>query len=319
MKTYHFFIWVILFSFSSSLFAVDYTSSCDPKTFSCYKENLTNLCNAQSSVWNVGPNLWKITEDYADFTSEAQNTKAQAIIASEKNADSKASLRELLDPSRIGSFDGFRSVEIARIQYRNNMNRIFSCAVAAGRSEKLAKLLNIPWLATPGSDIKTKLEKEKTRYANIMKDANCNLNTDGSTVVRIPDKLIRSATIEYCSYQYYLDYLGSNIKQDYTQTLEKEKKIGDSGKYTIPKNTDTFLQKLTNSIWVIENELTRSKSTIKKAVVAYREMERTYTVHILLVIIYDDYLNLRDNLKSYMNALSQTFEKANNAQDANQR
>ena len=81
-----------------------------------------------------------------------------------------------------------------------------------------------------------------------MKDANCNLNTDGSTVVRIPDKLIRSATIEYCSYQYYLDYLGSNIKQDYTQTLEKEKKIGDSGKYTIPKNTDTFLQKLTNSI-----------------------------------------------------------------------
>lgn len=307
---------MILLSFSSSIFA---TEICDPKKFSCYKENLTNLCNNPASPWNVGPNLWKITEDYADFTSEAQNTKAQAIIVSEKNPESQTNLEKMLSPDRIWSFDWFRWVEIARIQYRNNMNRIFSCAIAAGRAEKLNKLLNIPKLSSEGSDIRTKLTNEKKRYENIMINANCNQNTDGSITISIVDRLVRSATIEYCGYQYYLDYLDSNIKQDYTQALEQEKKIGNNGKYAIPQNTDTFLQKLTNSIWSIENELSRSKNTIQKAVVAYREMERTYTIHMLLVIIYDDYLNLRDNLKNYMNNLSQTFEKANNAQDANQR
>ncbi len=128
------------------------------------------------------------------------------------------------------------------------MNRIFSCAVAAGRADKLTKLLSIPKLSAEGSDIRTKLEKEKKRYERIIQNINCNQNTDGSSVVKIVDKLARSATIEYCGYQYYLDYLDANIKQDFNETLQKEKQIGESNTSTIPKNTDTFLQKLTNSI-----------------------------------------------------------------------
>ena len=52
---------------------------------------------------------------------------------------------------------------------------------------------------------------------------------------------------------------------------------------------------------------------------AFQEMDRTYVTHLLLVIIYDDYLKLRDNLDKYMSIVSQTFEKAYNAQDANKR
>lgn len=321
MKSSRIFIWVILFSLSYNLFAVESVISCDSKTFSCYKENLEKYCNASTNEWKKGPDFGKITEDYADFTSKAQNEKMKSLIENEKNAESKAYLEKMLSSTRIGGFEGYRVVEIARVEYRNNMNRIFSCAVAAGRADQLTKLEEVINKKFPGkwSDIKEKLKKEKERYKNIITGMNCNQNTDGSTNVKIVDKLARSATIEYCSYQYYLDYLDANIKQDFNETLQKEKQIGENNTYTIPKNTDAFLQKLTKSIWSIEDELSRAKSILPKAVVAYREMERTYTLHILLVIIYDDYLNLRDNLKSYMNALSQTFEKANNAQDANQR
>lgn len=67
----------------------------------------------------------------------------------------------------------------------------------------------------------------------------------------------------------------------------------------------------------IQSNVARAQSTLPKALVAYREMERTYGVHIMLVIIYDDYLTLRQNLSTYLNAVSQFFEKAENAQSAN--
>lgn len=70
---------------------------------------------------------------------------------------------------------------------------------------------------------------------------------------------------------------------------------------------------------ILESERSRAKSTVPKAIMAFQEMDRTYITHLLLVIIYDDYLKLRDNLNTYMSIISQTFEKAYNAQDANKR
>ncbi|MFZ2255703.1 MAG: hypothetical protein WAW59_02885 [Patescibacteria group bacterium] len=42
-------------------------------------------------------------------------------------------------------------------------------------------------------------------------------------------------------------------------------------------------------------------------------MQRTYAAHLLLTIVYDDYVRLRDNLNRYMTPVSQLFEKAYNA------
>lgn len=76
---------------------------------------------------------------------------------------------------------------------------------------------------------------------------------------------------------------------------------------------------MTNRQNSIQNEMTRAENTLPKALMAYREMQRTYSVHILLVMITDDYLTLRSNLDLYLSNISQLFEKAHNAQDANQR
>lgn len=68
----------------------------------------------------------------------------------------------------------------------------------------------------------------------------------------------------------------------------------------------------------IQSDVDRATSTLQKSAVAYREMERTYMLHLMLLIIYDDYLELRQNMNTYLNAVSQLFEKAKNAQSANQ-
>jgi uncharacterized protein YvpB len=46
-------------------------------------------------------------------------------------------------------------------------------------------------------------------------------------------------------------------------------------------------------------------------------MERTYGMHLMLVVLYDDYVRLRDNLSSHFNSISQLLEKAYNAQNPN--
>jgi predicted phosphoribosyltransferase len=64
----------------------------------------------------------------------------------------------------------------------------------------------------------------------------------------------------------------------------------------------------------LTNAINKAERSIDRAITSYKEMERTYSTHILLVILYDDYVRLRDNLSSYFDIVSQTFEKANNAQ-----
>ena len=131
------------------------------------------------------------------------------------------------------------------------------------------------------------------------------------------DRLASSATSEYCSYTYYLDYLGANMSKNITKTQEIESKIGENNTAKPTKTTEDAVRVLASRQNAIERDITRARETLPKALVAYREMERTYIVHLMLVMLFDDYIRLRDNLSNYMSAVSQLFEKAYNAQDAN--
>lgn len=79
--------------------------------------------------------------NYAELSESAQNKKITEIINKEKYPTERAKLEAQLSLDRIGAFAGFKAVEIARNQYRSNMNKIFSCAVIASRIEKTQKVL----------------------------------------------------------------------------------------------------------------------------------------------------------------------------------
>lgn len=130
--------------------------------------------------------------------------------------------------------------------------------------------------------------------------------------------LASSATTEYCSYRNYLDYLQENINSNYTDVLNLEQKIGNNGEsQSNPSTIESAVSAMNLRARQITDDIARANSTLPKALVAYREMERTYPLHIMFLIIYDDYLDLRQNTNTYLNAVSQLFEKANNAQSAN--
>jgi uncharacterized protein YfcZ (UPF0381/DUF406 family) len=201
------------------------------------------------------------------------------------------------------------------------MDGFFACAVVASRSEKITKLEQLIDKKYPAkaSDIRNKIKKEKERYERLKNQMRCQINTGADETNKMIDKLSNSATKEYCHFTFYMTYLGENVRNNFTkmQEIEKSLKTEDIGRSS--RSTDEALQDMTKKARSIDTEIARTRDTLPKALVAYREMERTYTIHLLLVIIYDDYLTLRNQLSDYMSAVSQLYEKAFNAQDANKR
>ena len=80
-----------------------------------------------------------------------------------------------------------------------------------------------------------------------------------------------------------------------------------------PINTDDMAAELIKRQEQMRTEISRAQRALPRAIIAYQEMYRTYAAHLMLVIVYDDYVLLRDNLNKYMSPVSQLFEKAFNA------
>jgi hypothetical protein len=227
------------------------------------------------------------------------------------------SLKDGVTSTRIGGYDGFRAGEVARLLYRRNMDRVFACGVVASRLSKL-EALEKAIQGKPTSDITESIKKERTRYEWLRGQMNCNLNKWDTSATGTVDRIMRSGMKEYCQYSYYLDYLEANVRWDVTKISETETKIGEGNTSKQATNTEAALNEITSRIAKIDEERTRAHDVLPKAIQSFREMDRTYILHIMLVFIYDDYLKLRDHLGQYMALVGQTFEKAFNAQGDNQ-
>ncbi len=285
---------------------------------SCYEEQTKN-CTGPTSPWGSWPDLWAITIKYEEFKSEKIDDIISKLSEVKTGNDEKDTLQKKLDALKSRQFLWFRATEASRLLYRSNMNQIFSCAIIASRWTKLEKLDTIVKKNGKASDILKKLEKEKTRYAWLMRDKNCFQNNSDKADDKVVDRLALSAAWEYCKYTYYLDYLSANITSDFSAAVEMDGKIGGNTGATEMGTTIAASTSMGQWMTTLDSERSRANSTLPKAIMAFQEMDRTYITHLLLIIIYDDYLKLRDNLNTYMSIVSQTFEKAYNAQDANKR
>ncbi len=103
--------------------------------------------------------------------------------------------------------------------------------------------------------------------------------------------------------------------------LELESRIAQIGNTVdtsvTPKERQAWTQEISQRTSYLRDETEKAKMLLPQAVRAFREMEKTYNLHLMLVVIYDDYSRLRDNLGLYFNALTQLMEKMNNAQIPN--
>jgi hypothetical protein len=221
-----------------------------------------------------------------------------------------------LNLARIGNFSGFKALEVARIGYRTQMNRLFACAIIDSR------LSSIVWLTekinkkikNKPTEFTDKLEKEAKKYERLKGDMKCNSEIGGKFDI---GSLTDTAAYQYCRYRYYLDYLDSNTV-DVLALQKIEQWIGTGNGTSVATDISEYAKQ--NNIYSssIAREITRADTTLPKALRTFLEMDQTYQIHILLAdFIYADYINLRKSIAYYMVLSSQLYQKAYNAQSTN--
>lgn len=292
-------------------------------TYEKYKENASEFCDNPAEWWNDKASGWANLARlpvYARLDPPTILSTMDNIRANESLPELQARLARDLDINRIGLFDGFKTLEVARIQYRNAMDHTFACAVLANKVQTLTTLQKVIWerLWNRSSELQNKLSQEARRMSTIMSDQLKDCASDNeSSYTPIAKKLVNTSTLQYCHYSRYLEYLNSNLVADSTWIATLESSLRTQSGWVLPTNTIEWAQSLARKQSAIQKELAKAQRTLPRAFDAFLEMQRTYKIHILLVIIQDDYIKLRDNMSRYMSAVSQLFEKANNAQSPN--
>ena len=287
--------------------------------FDQYQTNAATYCDAPEREWAKTNTLVPIPQ-YPKLESTAINNQiARTQSLDTLTQSEKEKLKNDLNMNRIGDFSGYKTLEVARLQYRSTMDSLFACSVVESRLSILTGLQETIKKRIPNrnSEILQKLSKEEKLLRTQKNNLNCNsAGTSGNPPLR---ELINTSTRQYCHYRYYLTYLDTQLQTD-RYTLEQiEKAVGVGSGTQSPTTIAEWNQSYRTHSNALALEIARAESTLPRALRAYQDMERSYPVHLMLTIIYDDYIRLRNNLAVYMNASSQLYMKAYNAQDANQR
>ena len=190
------------------------------------------------------------------------------------------------------------------------MGAIYACAVMNAKTRIIDTLLTkIP---TTKSNLQQKLTKQVSYLKTKMEADGCRIITN-TTELSIKKSLLDNATYEYCTYRQYLNYLENASKQSINEYYKVSQKDPNTSVSPLD-NTELVAREMLKSTNNITSEIAHTKEVFPQAIVAFTEFEKTYASHILLELILQDYLDLRDSLKKLLNPIGQVIYKASNAQ-----
>ncbi len=154
-----------IFPYSASADTVPTGINPDFSSYENYQKTVKSSCDNTQHAWSQNSALVSIPQ-YPELNATAVNNQIERTKnLTNLTTEEKERLIQDLDMTRIGNFSGFKTLEVARLQYRANMDSLFSCALVDSRLRILNDLQT--QLATTftksNSEIKQQLEKEKLR------------------------------------------------------------------------------------------------------------------------------------------------------------
>ena len=206
-------------------------------------------------------------------------------------------------------------LEKASYVYKETMGAVYACAVMNAKVRIIDNLITkIPMTQ---SNIKQKLKNQVSSVRKTMDAKTCREVQDTSEL-SFKKTLLDNTTYQYCNYRHYLYYLDNASKK----SLDTYYKLRhDNGTNTdadennnLLKDTDSGATEIVRSANKIRSEIAHTKEVFPQAMVAFAEFEKTYASHILLELILQDYIDLRESLKQLLNPIGQVIYKASNAQ-----
>jgi len=201
-------------------------------------------------------------------------------------------------------------LEDAKKIYRNNQNNIYKCWILKIQQDTL-KLIKDKLIKNDKSGaMKDRFGKTIIKEIKGLKEKIDKIWCKNTKTPSLQNKLniLNNSTYELCNYNYYLEYLKeydsnmNNVLLDKTNTSKNKQ-------YSIKEVSD-IMPNIQN---IINNEIDNSYYMFPLAYNAYTEYENNYLVHVLLKLIREDYIILRNKLYSALNPINQFVYKLANA------
>ena len=275
--------------------------------YTLYEQKVESSCKDSGLPWQnkEAGTVWIPVPKYRELDSNLLSEEKRLLMS------------KVGEGSSVWKDSGFLSLSIAESSYRDAMNKTFSCSIIGTRTKILTTLRETieKKVGAKKTEIIRKLDSENKRLELLSGTLGCNPSGSDESIP-VSTKLINTATLQYCTYTTYLWYLQSQIEKnihDFSRT-EDELRKKDWLAANAPTVMTEKIQEADSSLKKVQEAELRAAWSLWRAVDSYKEMTGTYGVHLMLVILYDDYVRLRDNLAGYFDIVSQTFEKAKNAQ-----
>jgi hypothetical protein len=273
---------------SFATFTASATANCDTNANYVGWIDKSPLRNNKIPYVDLGSG--KMRDEYANYMSEI---KAEQACLSETPT-------------------GLAPLDLAKCAYRETQNTLFNCYSVASKLKIAHSLESMFDRNGRAKDaLKKKIEAlEKLTVGDGTNEAVCNKIPDGDEILLKQD-LLKNSTVQMCRYSYYLKYLYANAKDNSRAFITENTPQGRQ--YTVG-NTEAAGKALGGIMGKIQSESDRAREVHRTATEAFMDMDRTYGAHLMLTLIYEDFVEIRDRLKSLFNPIGQFIYKASNAQ-----
>lgn len=201
-------------------------------------------------------------------------------------------------------------LERARTAYTETQNAIYNCAIIYTKIKVWNNIIRLIPNNSWFSNISKKIQLQNENLSNELKKRNC--NEIWNTTIPYNEVLLNNMTFHYCNYRLYLQYLSkfaiNNIEP--TWWISTKVKSVWQDKY----DTNKAMERIKVSKNVVQSEINHIKEVYNMSFNWFNELEATYGSHIMLQFIYDDYVQIRDNLAKLLSPISQLAYKIPHAQ-----
>lgn len=207
-------------------------------------------------------------------------------------------------------FQTWKDLTLAQEQYRKNMDDIYWCAtnivyyrsLSLIKNDLITKNPKLNWRLQNKLNYKlTELERKISENSN-----KCKITWEKNNSI-IKKSVLKQTTYEYCKYNFYLEYL-----KEFNQNLNALDETAISN----PENSkwiNELIKKASDKKKKIEKEIEEVNKAFPIVFKAYSEYENNITVHILLELLREDYILLREAIHKTLNPINQVSYKISNA------
>lgn len=276
---------------------------------------------ASISFWNIV--YW--VDDAPTMTHMIRYTlyeyNVTTFCAEYKNTQNTTEFIYLTDESNVypnldkESWTWKEYIAEAKELYRKNMDSIYWCATSIVNLRALKKIRDelLVWDKELTSRIRARIDERIAAVEKAIAESQDRCKVSSAKDDNIIKKAVLNQTIyEYCKYAYYLMYL-----QEYTESrywmIQLDtwtgSLINDYYIWTIDEALNTAIQNAN----MVNKEITDSEKAFPVAFKAYSEYENNLIVHILLELLLEDFIVLREKLHQNINPINQVVYKLSNA------